>query len=152
VNSYDWRADYGNSSDDVRHRFVGHYVWQLPFFGHASNAFVRGAAGGWALNGIVDYSDGQSGKCDHCTDRANTGQTSQRPDLVGKIDASRCGKVLIGCVSANAFALPVQYTYGNAGRNLFYAPGLINFATSLRRRSACTSGWRSCSGWMPTIR
>ena len=32
VNSYDWRADYGNSSDDIRHRFVGNYVWQMPFF------------------------------------------------------------------------------------------------------------------------
>src|SRR5439155_23916733 len=67
------------------------------------------------------------------TDRANTGQTSQRPDLVGKIDASRCGKVLIACVNANAFALPVQFTYGNAARNLFYAPGLISVATSLAK-------------------
>jgi hypothetical protein len=41
--------------------------------------------------------------------------------------------VLIACVNANAFALPVQFTYGNAARNLFYAPGLINFATSLAK-------------------
>ena len=133
VNSYDWRADYGNSSDDVRHRFVGHYVWQMPFFQHASNAFVRGAAGGWALNGIVSIQTGNPVNVTIATDRANTGQTSQRPDLVGKIDASRCGQVLIACVNANAFALPVQFTYGNAARNLFYAPGLINFATSLAK-------------------
>jgi len=131
VNSYDWRADYGNSSDDVRHRFVGHYVWQMPFFQHASNAFLRGTAGGWALSGIVSIQTGNPVNVTISTDRANTGQTSQRPDLVGKIDASSCGKVLIACVNANAFALPTQFTYGNAARNLFYAPGLINFATSL---------------------
>jgi hypothetical protein len=52
---------------------------------------------------------------------------------VGKIDASRCGKVLIACVNSNAFALPAQYTYGNAGRNLFYGPALFNVATSLAK-------------------
>ncbi len=52
---------------------------------------------------------------------------------MGKIDASSCGKVLIACVNSNAFALPAQFTYGNAGRNLFYGPGLVNFATSLAK-------------------
>jgi hypothetical protein len=66
-------------------------------------------------------------------DQANTGQGSQRPNVVGKIDGSRCGEVLIACVNSNAFALPAQYTYGNAGRNLFYGPGLVNFATSLAK-------------------
>jgi hypothetical protein len=133
VNSNDWRADYGNSSDDVRHRFVGHYVWQMPFFRGASNAFLHAAAAGWSLSGIAAIQTGGPVNVTISQDRANTGQGSQRPDLVGKIDASSCGKVLIACVNSNAFALPAQYTYGNAGRNLFYGPGLVNFATSLAK-------------------
>ena len=31
------------------------------------------------------------------------------------------------------FALPAQYTYGNAGPNLFHGPGLVNFDTALAK-------------------
>jgi hypothetical protein len=133
VNSYDWRADYGNSSDDVRHRVVGHYVWEMPFFRGVPNAFLRTAAAGWSLSGIASIQTGSPVNVTITQDQANTGQGSQRPNLVGKIDASRCGKVLIACVNSNAFALPQQYTYGNAGRNLFYGPALFNVATSLAK-------------------
>lgn len=131
VNPNDWRADYGNSSDDIRHRVVGNYVWQMPFFHTARNGFVRAAAAGWSLSGIGTIQTGSPVNVTSGQDRANTGGGSQRPDLVGKIDASRCGEVLIGCVNSSAFALPAMYTYGNAGRNLFYGPGLVTLASSL---------------------
>jgi Carboxypeptidase regulatory-like domain/TonB-dependent Receptor Plug Domain len=133
VNSYDWRADYGNSSDDIRHRFVGTYVWQMPFLRGSSNTLLRTVAGGWSLSGIATIQTGNPVNVTITQDQANTGQTSQRPNLVGPIHALSCGKVLIACVNSNAFALPTLYTYGNAGRNLFYAPGLINFDTSLAK-------------------
>src|SRR6266851_2623113 len=49
VNPYNIRADYGNSSDDIRHRFVGHYVWRMPFFANSTSSFLRTAVGGWSL-------------------------------------------------------------------------------------------------------
>lgn len=133
VNSYDWRADYGNSSDDIRHRLVGNYVWQMPFFHGASNAFLRTVVAGWYLSGIATIQTGSPVNVTITQDQANTGQSSQRPNLVGPIHASSCGEVLIACVNSNAFALPTLYTYGNAGRNLFYGPGLINFNTALAK-------------------
>jgi hypothetical protein len=133
VNPNDWRADYGNSSDDIRHRLVGSYVWDMPFFRSSKNTFLRTAAGGWSLSGIGTIQTGSPVNVTISQDQANTGQSNQRPNLVGKIDASSCGKVLVACVNSNAFALPAQYTYGNAGRNLFYGPGLVNFATSLAK-------------------
>ena len=133
VNPNDWRADYGNSSDDIRHRVVGNYMWQMPFFRNTKNAFLRKVAGGWSLSGIGTIQTGSPVNVTISQDQANTGQGSQRPNLVGKIDASSCGKVLIACVNSNAFVLPSQYTYGNAGRNLFYGPGSVNFATSLAK-------------------
>ena len=141
VNPNDWRADYGNSADDIRHRFVGNYVWQMPFFRRSKNALLRRAAGGWSLSGIATIQSGSPVNVTISQDQANTGQGSQRPNLVGKIDASRCGEILIACVNSNAFALPAQYTYGNAARNLFYGPGLVNFATSLAKTFRVREKW-----------
>ena len=44
---------------------------------------------------------------------------------------STCGDALVGCINSDAFALPAQYTYGNAAPNLFHGPGLVDFDTSL---------------------
>jgi hypothetical protein len=41
--------------------------------------------------------------------------------------------MLIACVNSNAFALPALYTYGNAGRNLFYGPGFFDLDSALAK-------------------
>jgi hypothetical protein len=105
----------------------------MPFFHGASNRFLSTAVAGWSLSGITIMQTGNPVNVTISQDQANTGQGSQRPNLVGPINASSCGKVLIACVNSNAFALPTLYTYGNAGRNLFYAPGLVTFDLSLAK-------------------
>jgi Carboxypeptidase regulatory-like domain/TonB dependent receptor len=129
----DWRADYGNSSWDIRHRFVGTYTWQMPFFRETKNALLAGILGGWSIGGIVNIASGTPVNVTSGRDVANTGAASQRPDLVGTVDASRCGEVLVACINAGAFAMPAPFTYGNAGRNLFHGPGSMNFDTSLAK-------------------
>ncbi|HXJ43288.1 MAG TPA: hypothetical protein VNH18_28665, partial [Bryobacteraceae bacterium] len=133
VNSYNWRSDYGNSSDDIRHRVVGTFVWQMPFFLSSGHSLLRTIAGGWALSGIATVQTGNPVNVTITQDQANTGQASQRPNQVGPINASDCGKVLVACVNSNAFALPALYTYGNASRNPFYGPGLVNLDSSLAK-------------------
>ncbi|MCU1262205.1 MAG: hypothetical protein JWO80_5090 [Bryobacterales bacterium] len=133
VNSYNWRSDYGNSSDDIRHRVVGSFVWQMPFFLSSTHSLLRTVAGGWALSGIATAQTGNPVNVTITQDQANTGQAGQRPDQVGPIHASDCGKVLVACVNSNAFALPALYTYGNASRNPFYGPGLVNLDSSLAK-------------------
>jgi len=32
MNPYWWKGDYGNSNWDIRHRFVGTFVYDIPFF------------------------------------------------------------------------------------------------------------------------
>ena len=136
----DWWADYGNSSWDIRHRFAGSYTWQLPFFQEAStNAFLARVLGGWSIAGIVTMESGTPVNVTSGRDIANTGAASQRPDLVGRIDASRCGEILVACINADAFAMPAAFTYGNAGRDLFHGPR----ASSSTRRSRRTSPSRS---------
>lgn len=41
---YNWRADYGNSNWDIRHRFAASYLWETPFFKNA-NSWIRNAIG-----------------------------------------------------------------------------------------------------------
>jgi hypothetical protein len=132
VNPYDIRSDYGNSSDDIRHRMTGNYVWRMPFFEGSSNTLLRTAAGGWSLSGLVTLQTGLPVNITISQDRANTGQSSQRPDRIGSIHGT-CGQTLVNCINSNAFALPAQYTYGNSARNPFYGPGVVNFDTSMAK-------------------
>ena len=133
VNPYDWKADYGNSSADIRHRFVGNFVWQMPFFRGHSHPLLRAVAGGWSLSGILSIQTGIPVNVTISQDQANTGQTSQRPNRIGPIDASSCGSVIVACVNSSAFAMPALYTYGNSAMNPFYGPGLVNLDSALAK-------------------
>ncbi len=132
MNPYNIDSDYGNSSDDIRHRFVGNYVWHLPFFTANTHAFLRTTLGSWSLSGIATIQTGLPVNITITQDQANTGQSSQRPNRVGPIHG-RCGEVIVNCINRDAFALPAQYTYGNSARNPFYGPGLVNFDTALAK-------------------
>lgn len=131
MNPYNWAGDYGNSSWDVRHRFVASFVYDLPFFRSASSALVRTALGGWQANGILTAQTGFPFNVTVPGDPANTGSSNERPNLVGT-PSSTCGDGhLTGCISPAAFALPAAFTYGNAGRNLLAGPDLVNLDFSL---------------------
>lgn len=141
------RLNKGPCSFDVPHNFVTSYIFELPF--GKGRRFMSGAAkpvdfllGGWQWQGINTLQSGVPYSVSINVDRANTGASGQRPDVVGKPLEPRD----LGCwffTSANptckamfpnqpdAFVLPAQYTYGNAGRNLFYGDGLVQFDMSL---------------------
>ncbi|HEX4164452.1 MAG TPA: TonB-dependent receptor [Bryobacteraceae bacterium] len=124
-NPYDWRADYGNSAWDARHRFVGSFNYALPFFAGAQNALVRQVLGGWQTNGIVTLQTGFPFNVTVASDTANTGRSNERPNLVG-VASSDCGDShLTNCISTSAFANAI-YAYGNFGRDVLYGPGLYN--------------------------
>jgi hypothetical protein len=79
------------------------------------------------------------------SDRANIGITGrQRPDLIGAVPELNCRpnsagatqqlqRRLIGCYDAAAFALPAQFTFGSAGRNILRGPKSINTDLSLMK-------------------
>ena len=135
---YDWRADYGNSNWDIRHRFLATFVYDIPFFG-VSNPVVRGAFAHWQLNGIITLQTGFPFNVTTGTDTANTSSSgTYRPDLVHPA-TDNCGRGhLVGCIDATAFSLanlfpanPANYAYGNAGRNLLHGPGSETVNASL---------------------
>jgi hypothetical protein len=49
--------DRGNSTFDIRHRIVGNYVWDLPWF-KDQHGFIGHVLGGWQYNGIWSYQSG----------------------------------------------------------------------------------------------
>jgi hypothetical protein len=131
MDPYSWWRDRGNSNWDVRHRFVAQVNYELPFFAHAGNGFVRQTLGGWQANGLVTLQTGFPFNVTISPDRANTGRGNQRPNVIATPVANCHDGNLKGCITSSAFALPAQYTYGNFGRNVLRGPGVSNVDFSL---------------------
>lgn len=138
MDNFDISKDYGNSSWDIRHRFVGVATYDLPKFQRA-NALERIALGGWQANTIVNLQTGTAYNVYLNFDQANISQpngTIQRPNFVHIANAHCSTKTYIqgntsSCIDATAFVLPAPYTFGNAARNSLHGPGLVTVNASL---------------------
>ena len=86
------------------------------------------------------------------TDRANIGITGQqRPDLVGAVlrqlncvadpDPTKFHQ-LMNCYDATAFALPAQFTFGNADRNILRGPNFMSTDLSFMKTVPIGGGIR----------
>ena len=126
------KLDYGNSSYDLRNRFVGTVTYALPGL-DAHNFAVREALGGWQVNAIVDVRSGTPMNFTLNSDFAHVGNVggSQRPNFV-HVGRSTCGLgTVIGtggsthrsCLDITAYANPANGTFGNLHRNDMYGPG-----------------------------
>lgn len=54
----DRRAGWALSDDDVPHRFVGSFLYELPFF-KKTNGIVKRLVDGWSVGGIYTYQSGR---------------------------------------------------------------------------------------------
>jgi hypothetical protein len=124
-------AEYGLSDFNYPSRFTLSFVYDLPF-GHG-RTFLNNAnraldllAGGWQLDSIVTAQDGPPGTATMATSTANTG-TTQYPNRVcnGNLPASQ--RTIQSWFDRSCFVAPVLYTFGNAGRNIIIAPGLVTW-------------------------
>ncbi len=136
VDSYNFAANRGPSTFDLRHNFSLSYVYGLPFF--RGSGLTHSVLGGWQVSGIVLAQTGTPVSISNGTtfgDNAGVGNgvgTGSRPDLVGNPNASLSqtefpdtrGPLLY---NPAAFALPTGLTFGNVGRNTIYQPGRVNF-------------------------
>lgn len=50
--------DRGYATGDVAHRFVGDWIYQLPYFSNFRNPILRHALGGWQISGILSARTG----------------------------------------------------------------------------------------------
>ena len=123
------RADRGNASFDLRHRMTISYLYSLPALRHSSGP-ARFALGGWQTNGIATLQTGLPFTPQLQTTTVNTG-TASRPNRLREGSLDSGARSLTRWFDPTAFASPLPFTYGDAGRNILFGPGRVNFDMSL---------------------
>src|SRR5262249_3688346 len=127
------KNDRGSSIQDIRHRLVIGYVWELPFTSHLTGA-RQVALGGWQLGGIVTLQSGSPFRITQSADTQNNDSGgAARPDLVPgqKIPLSHRAPSL--WFNTGAFTASV-FHYGNTPRNPVTGPGLDTFDLSFGKQ------------------
>jgi carboxypeptidase family protein len=152
MDNYDIQRDYGPANWDVPHRFVASYIYDLPFLKNSSQPLLKYLVAGWQISGVTTVQSGTPVNITFTDDRANIGRTGlQRPDLVGAVPKFSCQPnsagatavarlQLINCYDATAFALPAQYTFGNASRNLLRGPKFASTDVSVMKNLPVGNG------------
>ncbi len=104
-------ASRGSSPFDIRHRLTIAWNYALPW-------------GGWQVNGINTFQTGLPFTPTLNAATINTG-TGSRPDRIA--DGKLSDPTIDRWFDTSAFTTPAVFTYGNAGRNILYGPGRVNF-------------------------
>jgi Carboxypeptidase regulatory-like domain len=130
-NPYNLRYDYGLSGLDRTNVFIADYVYQLPFFTHASNAFEKTLLGGWQISGVIISESGVPLNVTLTGSNSSAGlgnNATNRPDLTGSITyPGTIGEFF----NTGVFASPAPGTFGDAPHNAVRGPGRTNLNTSL---------------------
>lgn len=121
-NMYDRRPERGLADNDVRHNFIGSWVYDLPIGKGRSvnidNGFLNAVAGGWQVNGIANFRTGMPYTISTANDLANVSTGGQRANATGvaprKLDPRTNN--LYGLDPA-AYGTPARGTFGNLARN-----------------------------------
>jgi outer membrane receptor protein involved in Fe transport len=151
MDNYDIWADYGPASWDVPHRLVASYLYDIPFLKSSPQPVLKYLVAGWQVSGVTTIQSGSPVNVTLSADRANIGITGQqRPDLVGAVPALNCvpdpdptkRHQLMNCYDAAAFALPAQFTFGNASRNVLRGPKFMTTDLSLMKTVPIRGGTR----------
>jgi hypothetical protein len=142
------RCDRANSGFDIRHRLTHSMNYALPYGKgrrwSAGSAPVNALLGGWDTNLIFTAQTGLPFTPVLATAVSNAG--GSRPDRLGAGTRSNPDPFLWFDTSFNtsgaAWGIPQQFTYGNAGRNILFGPGRINFDWSLFKDFSPSERWK----------
>ncbi|MDQ1473701.1 MAG: hypothetical protein QOJ99_5181, partial [Bryobacterales bacterium] len=136
-NYYNRAADWGPSSNDVRHRFVFSSVYDLPFGKGRkwlSSGVLGNVIGGWTVATVTTLQSGAPFTVITQTNSTNAFSSgSQRANVLSDANLPFDQRSVQRWFDTGAFAQPGIYQFGNEGRNILRAPGLINVDASLLR-------------------
>jgi outer membrane receptor protein involved in Fe transport len=119
TNPYDWNADKGNCSYDLRHNISANLVYLLPFKGNRLKE-------GWQLTAIQAWHTGVPFSLSE-GDQADLGNNfdAERPSVIGgcNIYANQSVQQWYNpaCFTASSYG-----TVGNLGRNVLVGPGYVD--------------------------
>jgi len=140
-NNSDLNAEKGPACD-VRHRFALSAVYDIPASGRT--AFLHALSRNWRLSSMLQWQSGFPFTISVFGDTANSGTVlGENP-----IRANYTGQPVFGPGTRSAgqwfnpaaFSVPAAYTFGNAGRNTVYGPGMQLLDIALEREFAVTEG------------
>ena len=134
-NEYDFNADYGSSSFDVTHSFVGSFTAVLPFgsgrrFLGSSSRALDAAVGGWQVNGIVTLRTGLPFSVAATDINFINDCFGQRANVVGNPKAGGFTKGVNEWFNTSSFVQPPMGDYGDSSRDILRAPGVENVDAS----------------------
>jgi len=148
-NAYDLKAERAIGSQDIRHRLVSSFVYELPFgsgkrFGQHWNAAANRVLGGWQINGIVTFQSGLPLIVTQGQNNVGLFNPTQRPTWNGN-DANLSGSTndkLAKWFDTSAFAITPAFTWGNTPRVMpnLRADGVKNFDLSLFKNNSFDGG------------
>jgi hypothetical protein len=135
------KAGYGPAGFDVKHRFVGSYVYDLPF--GAGRRWLREgvlekALGGWGVYGITTIQTGRPFSVS-LSQGVNNGAPSW-PNRIGPGKLDDPDPFL--WFNPADFVAPPPNTYGNVQRGVLYGPGQTNFDLSFVKNTSLGENWR----------
>ncbi|MCW5966471.1 MAG: carboxypeptidase regulatory-like domain-containing protein [Bryobacterales bacterium] len=130
ANPYNLRAEYGPSSFDLRHSFVGFASYSLPSVAKVP----RWLGSGWQFNSLFTAHSGAPLDLRAGTNRSGILNNFDRVDVVGDAFANVATTGTnrqVRWFDAAAFAVPALGTFGNIGRNAIYGPGFFSMDPSI---------------------
>ena len=151
--------DYGYADFDIRHRFVGSFVWDLPFGKNLSSGWAKNVLGGWSINSIVTIQGGAPLTVFDCS---NVNTTCIRLVPTGPLSFNAPGQLVSTPDGApNSFVwndlrnqTPSDFTDGFSGgtevgfpagmtpRNAFRGPGFWNVDTGVYKSLNLTERYK----------
>ncbi len=150
-NSSDLNAEKGPGCD-VRHRFALSAVYDVPamnlsnFVGTGFSHAVRALTENWSLSTLYQVQSGFPLTISVFGDTANSGtvlgDNPVRANVTGQPVFGPGTQTAAEWFNPAAFAVPAAYTFGNAGRNTVYGPGMQTLDLALQREFGITEKTR----------
>jgi hypothetical protein len=137
-NTYNGTNEWGRSSFDAEHAFIGDVVWAIPFLS-SRNDLLGKTLGGWQLSGILTLQTSLPVDALIGADRAGVGSAQgQRPQVTCNPNLGFGDRTVSGWFNPACFTLPTYGTFANTGRNILNGPGLNNLDASLHKNFRVT--------------
>jgi hypothetical protein len=127
------RAERADSIDDIRHRLVTGYVWELPW-GKSLGAVPRSILGGWQFGGLVTLQSGSPFNVTQSGDSQNVEFSGwARPHLLTGVQAELDNPTPSLWFNPTAFARS-NGVFGTSPRNPLVGPGVSTFDLSASKQ------------------
>lgn len=158
LSPFDPKNDSGPSDFDVRHRFIGSFIWEIPYHfdtgccGPSNGGWRRWALGGWAVTGIFQAFTGLPFNVFDCRGALTPETPCPRAAIAPGVDL---GAIRDGSGTTADTTIPNRFNFlgpGNftlattpttvfppfptntIGRNFFRGPGFWNFDFGVYKR------------------